>query len=301
LAFSQLKQCLNPGDLLVVNNTRVIPARLFAVKPTGGKVEILLERLLDEHTFLAQCRANKPLKIGQQLNLPQDTLEIVARHDRFYQLKSITGQSLDIFAAYGEIPLPPYLKRPAEPSDGERYQTVYASEDGAVAAPTAGLHFDDELMASLRQYGVSFTEITLHVGSGTFTPVRDQIEQHIMHNESYKIPQQAYDAIRTTQAQGGRIISVGTTCVRALESAALADWGSLEGDTQLFIKPGFQFQVVDGLITNFHLPRSTLLVLVCAFAGFDRVMAAYHYACQNDYRFFSYGDAMFLTQLPDCQ
>ncbi len=299
LVFSQVGECLRQGDLLVLNNTRVVPARLRASKPTGGKVEIMLERIISHDEALVQCRASKKLRNGQLLNVTQDVqLSIISREGDFSRIKLMTsGNFNELFNRYGNIPLPPYIDRPAESIDEQRYQTVYASDEGAVAAPTAGLHFTRSLLDELVKVGIEIVEITLHVGAGTFKPIRQPIEQHQMHSERYVISSQAACAINRARDRGDRIVAVGTTTVRALESASLdGEIASRQGETRLFIKSGFKFQVVDAMITNFHLPRSTLLMMVCAFGGYRRVMRAYRYACQHKYRFYSYGDAMYITR-----
>ncbi|SEK32733.1 S-adenosylmethionine:tRNA ribosyltransferase-isomerase [Colwellia chukchiensis] len=303
--FTDLIQHISPGDLLVFNNTRVIPARMFGQKASGGKLEVLVERLLDEHRVLAHIRCSKSPKPGSEILLEGKVkATMVARHDALFELKFHAQQSvLSILDDIGHMPLPPYIDRPDEDSDRERYQTVYNEKPGAVAAPTAGLHFDDELMAQLKAKGVEFAFVTLHVGAGTFQPVKvDQIADHIMHAEYVEVPSQVVSQIKATKANGGKVIAVGTTSVRSLESAAKVAqtqgqvMSEFYGDTDIFITPGYQFQVVDALITNFHLSESTLLMLVSAFAGYDNIMAAYRHAVSQKYRFFSYGDAMFLTK-----
>ncbi len=297
--FSDLPDLLQPGDLLVFNNTRVIPARLFGQKETGGRVEILVERITGEHEMLAHVRASKALKEGQAVRLEDDSvLRMSGRDDALFHLVSESGEAiLDILERIGHMPLPPYVDRPDESADRERYQTVYAREAGAVAAPTAGLHFDEPLLDTLKTMGVEFAFVTLHVGAGTFQPVRvDRIEDHVMHSEVVHVPRETVEAVERTRARGGRVVAVGTTSVRSLESASLG--GRLkpfQGETDIFIHPGYRFQNVDALITNFHLPESTLIMLVSAFAGYGNVMAAYREAVAESYRFFSYGDAMFIT------
>jgi S-adenosylmethionine:tRNA ribosyltransferase-isomerase len=284
--------------LLVLNDSRVLHARLLGCKASGGQVEILVERLLDPETVLAQVRASKAPQPGGRLRL-EDALdvEVLGREGEFYRLR-FPGDAAEMIERHGRLPLPPYIARAAEAPDEERYQTVYAREKGSVAAPTAGLHFDSGLFASLRERGVGVAHVTLHVGAGTFQPVRvDDIAQHRMHAESYVLPQATADAIAATRARGGRIVAVGTTSLRVLESAALE--GNLKvgaGETALFVTPGFEFRVVDLLITNFHLPKSTLLMLVSAFGGMDEIRAAYAHAIAARYRFFSYGDAMLLNR-----
>lgn len=298
--FTDLLEHLRPGDLMVFNNTRVIPARLFGQKASGGKLEILIERVLDSHRVLAHVRSSKSPKPGTQLLIDGGgEAEMVARHDALFELR-FTEEVLPLLDRVGHMPLPPYIDRPDEGADRERYQTVYAQRSGAVAAPTAGLHFDEELMGKIAEKGVSTAFVTLHVGAGTFQPVRvERIEDHHMHKEWLEVGQDVVDAVAECRARGGRVIAVGTTSVRSLESAARD--GTLKpfsGDTDIFIFPGRPFHVVDALVTNFHLPESTLLMLVSAFAGYPETMAAYAAAVENGYRFFSYGDAMFITRNP---
>ena len=302
LRFAEIGTLLKPGDVLVANNTRVLPARLFARKPTGGSVEIMLERILGDNTALVQLRTNKPIRDGQMLIAGQSKLVVTARRDGFFVVECQDGGDVAaLFQSHGTLPLPPYLDRAVVAPDLERYQTVYASVDGAVAAPTAGLHFDQALIDQLRRGGIDWVTITLHVGAGTFQPVRaGAVESHRMHREWIEVEQPACDRINRAKSLGGRVISVGTTVVRALESAAQANQSgrldAFSGDTELFIRPGYRFRVVDALITNFHLPRSTLLMMVCAFAGYEKIMQAYHYAIDHDFRFYSYGDAMFVER-----
>lgn len=297
--FSDLPDLLQPGDLLVLNDTRVIPARLYGAKDSGGRVEILIERLLDEERILAQVRASKAPKTGSRLELaPQVAFEVLGRSDEFYVLQLHGGRALmDVLDDFGHMPLPPYIERSAEELDSERYQTVYADKPGAVAAPTAGLHFSDDILARIAHRGVEIGTVTLHVGGGTFQPVRtEEIEDHSMHSEWFRVDAELCEQVRRTRKNGGRIVAVGTTVVRCLESAAAdGDIAPVSGETAIFIYPGYRFQVVDCLLTNFHLPESTLLMLVCAFAGRDNVLRGYRYAVEEHYRFFSYGDAMFLT------
>jgi S-adenosylmethionine:tRNA ribosyltransferase-isomerase len=301
LAFTDLPRLVRPGDLLVFNDTRVIKSRLAAVKPTGGKVELLLERLLGPHEGLFQMRASHAPKVGSALSLPGGArATVTARRDRFFAL-AVDGVAslLDYLDQHGAVPLPPYIERAAVADDETRYQTVYARHEGAVAAPTAGLHFDTDLMAQLERTGVSTAYVTLHVGAGTFAPVTSEdLSAHAMHAEWYRIPATTVAAIERTRARGGRVLAVGTTSVRALESAAAADGSVRAGDaeTRLFITPGYAFRVVDRLLTNFHLPKSTLLMLVSTFAGIDTIHAAYAHAIAQRYRFFSYGDAMLLER-----
>ena len=295
--FGDLATLLKPGDLLVFNNTRVIPARLYGTKTSGGQVEILIERILGEQECLAQVRASKAPKPGGALLLEDGSrLEVLGREDSFFRLKAAEGDLMDLLQQLGHIPLPPYITRADTDRDRRRYQTVFAETPGAVAAPTAGLHFDEALLVQLENAGVQSTTVTLHVGAGTFQPVRvDNIEDHHMHAEWLEVPQAACDAIAATRQRGGRVIAVGTTAVRSLETAAQG--GSLRpytGDSRIFIYPPYQFQVVDAMITNFHLPESTLLMLVSAFAGRENTLAAYRHAVEERYRFFSYGDAMLI-------
>ncbi|MBX3702964.1 MAG: tRNA preQ1(34) S-adenosylmethionine ribosyltransferase-isomerase QueA [Steroidobacteraceae bacterium] len=300
LRFSDLPSLLAPGDLLVVNDTRVIPARVRGRKHSGGGCELLLERVLGPRRLLAQARASKGLKAGGTVGLPGGArATVVGRQGEFYELE-LDRDALPYLEAHGSMPLPPYLGRDAEPSDRERYQTVYAAEPGAVAAPTAGLHFDGAMLARLRAAGVGIARLTLHVGAGTFQPLRtEEVEEHRLHAERFRLPAETVAAVAAARACGGRVVAVGTTVVRALEAAAAG--GALaagEGETDLFIRPGFRFRVVDALVTNFHLPESSLLVLVAAFAGRERVLAAYHHAIAAGYRFYSYGDAMFIAPDP---
>ncbi|WP_320752225.1 tRNA preQ1(34) S-adenosylmethionine ribosyltransferase-isomerase QueA, partial [Enterobacter roggenkampii] len=305
--FTDLLDKLNPGDLLVFNNTRVIPARLFGRKASGGKIEVLVERMLDDKRILAHIRASKAPKPGAELLLGDDEsikATMTARHDALFEVAFDDERTvLDILNAIGHMPLPPYIERPDEEADRELYQTVYSQKPGAVAAPTAGLHFDEPLLEKLRAKGVEMAFVTLHVGAGTFQPVRvDSIEDHIMHSEYAEVPQDVVDAVLAAKARGSRVVAVGTTSVRSLESAAQeAKRNLIEpffGDTQIFIYPGYQYKVIDALVTNFHLPESTLIMLVSAFAGYQNTMAAYKSAVEQKYRFFSYGDAMFITYNP---
>ena len=296
--FAGLGAYLQAGDLLIFNDTRVFPARLFGNKESGGRIEVLVERLLDEATVLAHLRASKSPKAGSRLILEGSIdCEVTGREGELFVLRQQSDSSwLDLLQQHGHMPLPPYIQRADEENDKERYQTVYADRPGAVAAPTAGLHFDQAMIDALKQKGVETAFITLHVGAGTFQPVRvDDVAEHIMHAESVEVSAEVCAQIAQTKARGGRIVAVGTTVVRSLESAASS--GVLQpfaGDTQLFITPGFQFHVVDAMLTNFHLPRSTLLMLVSAFAGQEFMLKAYRHAVQQEYRFFSYGDAMFI-------
>lgn len=299
LYFRDLASLLQPDDLLVFNNTRVIPARMFGRKETGGQVEILVERLLDDHRILAHVRASKSPKPGQRILVEDGTAFLMQeRQDAMFVLVCEAVEPvIDVLERAGHMPLPPYVDRPDEQSDRERYQTVYAQQAGAVAAPTAGLHFDDALIDQLKAQGVNTAFVTLHVGAGTFQPVRvDRVEDHIMHSEVAHVPEETVEAVRQTREKGGRVIAVGTTSVRSLESASRGGLlRPFRGETDIFIHPGYRFQTVDAMVTNFHLPESTLIMLVSAFAGYEHVMAAYQEAIRERYRFFSYGDAMFIT------
>jgi S-adenosylmethionine:tRNA ribosyltransferase-isomerase len=298
--FADLLEYLRPGDLMVFNNTRVIPARLFGQKASGGKLEILVERVLDSHRVLAHVRSSKSPKPGSILLIDGGgEAEMVARHDALFELK-FAEEVLPLLDRVGHMPLPPYIDRPDEDADRERYQTVYARHAGAVAAPTAGLHFDQPLLEAIAARGVASAFVTLHVGAGTFQPVRvERIEDHHMHHEWLEVGQDVVDAVAACRARGGRVIAVGTTSVRSLESAARdGELRAFSGDTDIFLYPGRPFHVVDALVTNFHLPESTLLMLVSAFAGYPETMAAYAAAVEQGYRFFSYGDAMFITRNP---
>ena len=296
--FHQLPDLLEPGDLLVFNDSRVIPARLLGVKATGGKVELLIERITGPHQGLAHIRGSKGLKHNTRLTIEGDwCLEVGERVGDCFQVWFPPQQSpLAWLEAHGHMPLPPYIQRPDDAVDGHRYQTVYSRYEGSVAAPTAGLHFDNALLAALEERGIEKAFLTLHVGAGTFQPVRcDDIKAHKMHSEWVSLDNSVVQQIHNTKARGGRVIAVGTTAVRSLETAALS--GVLqpyEGETDIFIYPGFQFHCIDGMVTNFHLPKSTLLMLVSAFAGRKTVLAAYEEAVREGYRFFSYGDAMLL-------
>lgn len=298
--FREIAMLLAPGDVMVFNDTRVIKARLAGRKKTGGRVEVLVERVLSGNEALAQVRASHPPREGAALVL-SDAVEatVIARRGEFFQLRF--ENCSDVFALldrYGAVPLPPYIEHPPVAGDEARYQTVYARERGAVAAPTAGLHFDEALLAELRRRGVEAAYLTLHVGAGTFQPVRVQnIAEHEMHSEWYHVPQQTADAVTRARATGGRVLAVGTTSLRALETAAAS--GELKagyGETRLFVVPGYQFRVVERLLTNFHLPKSTLLMLVSAFGGVDNIRRAYRHAIASRYRFFSYGDAMLIER-----
>jgi len=298
--FRDLPGMLQAGDLLVFNNTRVIPARLFGHKQTGGRVELLVERITGSAAALAHIRSNKPVRPGTVISLDDNaSVRVSGRLADLFQLDFSIGSDLESYLERaGHMPLPPYIKRADAPADRQRYQTVYARVPGAVAAPTAGLHFDDEIMGQLERNGVDSAFVTLHVGAGTFQPLRtDNLDEHVMHHEYFEISAEACRKISGTRQHGGRIVAVGTTVVRTLE-AAMRD-NRIEpcrGETNLFIKPGFQFRCVDALLTNFHLPESTLLMLVCAFAGHAAVMSAYRHAINERYRFYSYGDAMFVNR-----
>jgi S-adenosylmethionine:tRNA ribosyltransferase-isomerase len=305
LGFTDIVKQLNAGDLLIFNNTRVIPARMFGKKESGGKIEVLVERLIDDKRFLAHIRASKSPKVGNKLILEDKvSATMLGRHGALFELE-IQGDSsvLSVLDDIGHMPLPPYIDRPDEDSDRERYQTVYNEKPGAVAAPTAGLHFDKAILEQIKAKGIELAFVTLHVGAGTFQPVKvDEIADHIMHAEYVEVSDEVVQKIAKTKANGGRVIAVGTTSVRSIESAAKAakeQGGGLKafyGDTDIFITPGYQFQVIDALLTNFHLSESTLLMLVSAFSGYDHMMSAYQHAVKEKYRFFSYGDAMFLTK-----
>ncbi len=295
--FADIVDQLQAGDLLVMNDTRVLKARFFGVKESGGQVEVLVERVLDDRTVLAQVRASKSPKPGNRIRLA-DAFDVTVgeRAGEFFTL-TFEADVFELIEAHGRLPLPPYIDHTADAFDEQRYQTVYSKTPGAVAAPTAGLHFDDALLAKLKAKGVNFAFVTLHVGAGTFQPVRvETLADHKMHSEWYTMPQETVDAVHAAKAAGRDIVAVGTTSMRALESASQS--GTLvagSADTNLFITPGYTFKTVTRLITNFHLPKSTLLMLVSAFAGYDQIRAAYAHAIANEYRFFSYGDAMLLT------
>jgi S-adenosylmethionine:tRNA ribosyltransferase-isomerase len=300
--FRDLPSLLRAGDLLVFNDTRVIPARLYGHKQaSGGKVELLLERLLGGRRAQVQLKASKPLREGATIDVGEaGHATVVARDGDFWTVEFATD-ARTVFEQHGDMPLPPYVERTAEPEDRQRYQTVYAREPGAVAAPTAGLHFDAELLAACRAAGVEFAFVTLHVGAGTFQPVRvENIAEHRMHAEIFDLPTQTAEAVAMTRRRGGRVVAVGTTAVRSLESAVdeSGHVRACRGETRLFITPGATFRVVDALVTNFHLPESTLLMLVAAFAGHEHVLRAYAHAVAQRYRFFSYGDAMFVEPNP---
>lgn len=297
--FVDLPDWLSPGDLLVFNDTRVIPARLHGHKASGGKIEILVERVTGVHTCLAHVRASKSPKPGGRLVTAAGTLEVEGREGDLFllSLDPAQGSLMKALETHGHIPLPPYIRRDDAPEDRERYQTVYAAKPGSVAAPTAGLHFDDVLLARLAERGVESAYVTLHVGAGTFQPVKtERIEDHRMHTEWLQVSPDTVEKVRRTRERGGKVVAVGTTSVRSLETAARSgQLEAFEGETAIFIHPGYDFRVVDALITNFHLPESTLIMLVSALAGHAATMAAYRHAVAQRYRFFSYGDAMLIT------
>jgi S-adenosylmethionine:tRNA ribosyltransferase-isomerase len=297
--FADLPQLLRAGDLLVCNDTRVIPARLFGAKESGGRIEVLIERLLGERCALAQIHASKSPKPGTCLLLDGGvTLRVLGRRNEFFELE-FEGQEPvpDVLERIGHVPLPPYIDRPDSAQDRLHYQTVFARAPGAVAAPTAGLHFDEAMLARLRDMQVHFGYVTLHVGAGTFQPLRvDEVEQHRLHSERMCVSAEVCAQIQAARREGRRVVAVGTTVVRALESAARdGELKPFDGETDIFIYPGFRFRVVDALVTNFHLPQSTLLMLVCAFGGTEQVLGAYRHAVEAGYRFYSYGDAMFVS------
>ena len=297
--FSQLGDFLKPHDLLVLNDTKVIPARLFGHKDSGGRVEVLVERLINDHEALVMIKSSRSPKIGSYIVLENKScFKICGKNDGIYKVNFESDSILNILNKIGHIPLPPYINRDDSKEDQSRYQTVYAKNDGAVAAPTAGLHFDEMLLSSLENQGINHTFVTLHVGAGTFQPVKvEDIESHKMHSEYYEISTETIDKIEQAKALGGRIIAVGTTAVRTLESAIVnGNLKNQKGDTDIFIYPGFKFQIVDAMITNFHLPKSSLLMLVSAFIGYEKMFETYRHAIKRQYRFFSYGDAMFLEK-----
>ncbi len=302
--FSDLPRYLRVGDVMVFNDTQVIKARLFGKKASGGKVEVMVERVLDDHHVLAVIRASHAPKPDSKLILVDAIpVTVVAREQEFYTLRFEHKKTItELLACYGQLPLPPYITRPATLTDEARYQTVYARNAGAVAAPTAGLHFDIDMIDQLLAMGIIIVYVTLHVGAGTFQPVRvENIADHTMHSETFHIPQATVDAVQQAKMTGGRILAVGTTSLRALEACASLHQGQLVagyGDTQIFITPGYRFQIVERLLTNFHLPCSTLLMLVSAFAGMENIQRAYHHAVTECYRFFSYGDAMLIERNP---
>jgi S-adenosylmethionine:tRNA ribosyltransferase-isomerase len=296
--FTNFIELVNPGDLMVFNNTKVIRARLFGQKASGGKVEILVERLLGEHEFLAHVRASKAPKVGSELLMDGGIrLELIGRDEGIFHLRALNQDSvLSLLEQHGHMPLPPYIDRSDESFDEERYQTVYAEHQGAVAAPTAGLHFDEVMLQALSDKGVEFAFVTLHVGAGTFQPVRvNDITEHQMHSEYLEVSEQVCAQVELAKSAGKRVVAVGTTSVRCLETASKS--GKIkpyQGDTDIFIYPGYEFRCIDALLTNFHLSESTLLMLVAAFVGYDTIMHAYQQAIEKEYRFFSYGDATFL-------
>ena len=298
--FADLEGLVREHDVLIVNDTRVLKARLFGEKESGGKVEVMVERVLNDHEVLAQVRASKTPKPDSQIIIDGKVLiRVLGRSAEFFHLRFEDQEGVTVLLErHGHIPLPPYITHEADSEDETRYQTVFAREPGAVAAPTAGLHFDVEMLQALQNKGSKIACVTLHVGAGTFQPVRtENIHDHQMHSERYTIPQATVDAIHEARMRGGRVIAVGTTSLRALESATVD--GQIvagSGETSIFITPGYSFKVVDALLTNFHLPRSTLLMLVCAFGGMDKLLAAYRHAVEQGYRFFSYGDAMFIER-----
>ena len=303
--FQDFPAQLTSKDLLVFNDTRVIPARLFGRKASGGAVELLVERILDEKHALVLARASKPLRPGMHIRIADTTDVIVLGHEgEFIQVEFMGAVLPEFLYAHGHVPLPPYVQHADSPEDRERYQTVYARMPGAVAAPTAGLHFDADILQQLKTLGVQQSFVTLHVGAGTFQPVReDDILEHHMHSEQVFVTQAVCDAVTDAHERGGRVVAVGTTAVRSLETVA-AEYGSIHpfsGETTLFIYPGYKFRVVDAMLTNFHLPESTLLMLVAAFAGQENILSAYRHAVERRYRFFSYGDAMFITASPDAR
>jgi len=298
--FKDILNIIKPGDLLVFNDTKVIPARLHGKKETGGVIELLIERITGDMQAWVQIRASKVPKTGSIIHIHNQSgetfpVEMIGYDGRFYEVR-FPENIFELLERFGELPLPPYIEHQPDSEDAQRYQTVVAKNPGAVAAPTAGLHFDEKILQQLKDLGAHVASITLHVGAGTFTPVREEdLTKHKMHHEWFSIPQETLQAIEKTKQQGGRIIAVGTTSLRALESQALNQKSS--GETNLFITPGFEFKTVDCLLTNFHLPKSTLLMLVSAFAGMSNIRAAYQHAIDQKYRFFSYGDAMFLSRL----
>lgn len=298
--FTNLLEALNSGDLLVLNDTRVIKARLFGEKLTGGKIEVMIERVVDAHHALAQIKASRAPKAGSKLVIAGKVeAEVIGRQEDLFLLQfNDSHEVMDILDLHGSLPLPPYITHAADADDETRYQTVFAKHAGAVAAPTAGLHFDDTMLNQLKAKGVNIAFVTLHVGAGTFKPVKTElIADHKMHSEIYTIPQATIDLIAATRTNGGKVTAVGTTALRALESAAQHQaLKAGQGETAIFITPGYSFKVVDRLLTNFHLPKSTLLMLVSAFAGFENTMRAYRHAIEKQYRFFSYGDAMLIER-----
>lgn len=297
--FDRIIDFLRPDDLLVVNDTRVVPARIHGRKPTGGAVEIMLERMITENTALVLAGSGKTIRAGQVILVDGHELEVIGRQEPFYQIAMPPGWTVTgLFSRYGTTPLPPYIRREVEEWDSERYQTLWSRYPGAVAAPTAGLHFDQSLIDRITTMGIEWASVTLHVGAGTFQPVRvNDVRDHKMHEEKIEVSRSVCESVSRTRSRGGRVIAVGTTVVRALESAGQSGvLAPVSSDTGLFILPGYKFNIVDALITNFHLPGSTLLMMVSAFCGYDKIMAAYRQAVANSYRFFSYGDAMFIQR-----
>jgi S-adenosylmethionine:tRNA ribosyltransferase-isomerase len=299
--FTDLTNFLSPGDLLVCNNSRVIPARLLGQKPTGGRIEVLVERILNDKNILAYVRASKTPKPGTYIDFANGIrFEMLGRRGDLFELRSLAAQSvLDVIESIGHVPIPPYFQRASEELDKERYQTVYANPKGSVAAPTAGLHFDQALFEKLHANNINIDYVTLHVGAGTFAPVRvDDFTQHQMHSERIEVSAALCEKIKTTKANGGRVIAVGTTTARSLETASLSgELKPFSGETSIFIYPGFEFKCIDALITNFHIPCSTLMMLVAALGGYENIMAAYKEAVAQKYRFFSYGDAMLINSI----
>jgi S-adenosylmethionine:tRNA ribosyltransferase-isomerase len=301
--FKDIISLLNPGDLLIFNNTRVIPARLHGNKASGGKIEVLIERILNDGSAMAHIRSSKSPKSGAILSMEGGLqIEVLGRDDALFHIKFLTEKNVfELLEKFGHMPLPPYIDRPDEEADKERYQTVYNKTPGAVAAPTAGLHFDNQILEQIKAKGVDLAFVTLHIGAGTFQPVRvDNIKDHKMHSEYAEVTQEVVDKVLAAKQAGGRVIAVGTTSVRSIESAAQASKSLLisefMSDTNIFIYPGYKFKVIDAMLTNFHLPESTLMMLISAFAGRDQVMNAYAQAIEHEYRFFSYGDAMFIER-----
>ena len=305
--FMDLKQLLLPGDVLVFNNTKVIPARLYGRKATGGHVEVLVERVLDEHRVLAMVGSNKPLRVGHRIDVEKDgvavTASVIERRGDLFVIAFDHKPVSRVLHEVGHVPLPPYIQRPDQSLDRDRYQTVYATTPGAVAAPTAGLHFDPALMSELEAQGVLCVFLTLHIGAGTFQPIRTHnVCAHRMHPEWISVPLQVCAAVARARSKGNRVVAVGTTSVRALETLARTDSTvAYTGETDLFLYPGQPFYMVDAMITNFHLPKSSLLLLVCAFAGTGNLLRAYRHAVMKRYRFYSYGDAMFITPHPNAR
>lgn len=295
--FKEIVDLIEPNDLIVFNNSRVMAARLYGQKETGAKLELLIERIVDDQTFYAHIRCNHAPKVGSVITVAGVNIDVLDKQEGIYQLRSHSTSVWQMMAEHGHMPLPPYMKREDEHMDSERYQTVYSEKLGSVAAPTAGLHFTHELMQALKDKGVEMAYITLHVGSGTFKPVQvEDIHQHVMHSEMIEVNQSVCDQIKATKARGGRVIAIGTTTVRSLETAGQS--GEIQpfyGETDIFLYPGKTFHVVDAMVTNFHLPKSTLIMLVSAFASREYILNAYHHAIAQQYRFYSYGDAMFIA------